>query len=351
MIATVFSTPGKLDLRAITSFGMSAKPNTTSPIGYFGTGLKYAIAVLAREKIPVTIYVGLQRWTLETHPTNFRGADFDIIRLVRHKKLLPPTKNDLPYTTQFGKNWKMWQAFRELYANTLDEGGKIFSIQEEDPQYEPSKDRTLIIVEGQKMHDEYLNRDEYFLPDGLRERADDGQALQVFPRESKYVYYRGLRVHDLKEPSQNTYNILRQIELTEDRTAKSAWDVEYYIRQHIIEREQQPTVLERTLTAPTSSFEGRLSYAYDSHTPSEAIKERQASLSAGNFELASNISGHLKKFEPKPPPDLTWRDKLIDAIDVDDSLTAWNIIAAHKADVIRHLRQPLPDNDLPEMPF
>jgi hypothetical protein len=46
MTSLVFRTPGVLDLRALTTFGMSSKPNSTSPIGIFGTGLKYAVAVM-----------------------------------------------------------------------------------------------------------------------------------------------------------------------------------------------------------------------------------------------------------------------------------------------------------------
>ena len=54
----VHSTPGLIDLRAFTTFGVNSKPNSKNPIGYFGTGLKYAVAVLARHKCPVTVWIG-----------------------------------------------------------------------------------------------------------------------------------------------------------------------------------------------------------------------------------------------------------------------------------------------------
>lgn len=38
-----FHNPGELDPRLITTFGVSIK-ESTNPIGYFGTGLKYALA-------------------------------------------------------------------------------------------------------------------------------------------------------------------------------------------------------------------------------------------------------------------------------------------------------------------
>lgn len=42
----IFETPGNLDIQAI----------ATSPIGFFGTWLKYAIAVLLREGCQISIF-------------------------------------------------------------------------------------------------------------------------------------------------------------------------------------------------------------------------------------------------------------------------------------------------------
>ena len=51
-MATVhFITPTDLPLDAFTTFGVNHKPNTDSPIGYFGTGLKYVVAIVARQKV------------------------------------------------------------------------------------------------------------------------------------------------------------------------------------------------------------------------------------------------------------------------------------------------------------
>jgi hypothetical protein len=54
----IYSNPGALDLRALTIMGMNAKPNTDSPIGYFGTGLKYAVAIALRHGLTLTIWDG-----------------------------------------------------------------------------------------------------------------------------------------------------------------------------------------------------------------------------------------------------------------------------------------------------
>ena len=76
MRAIVHKTKGKMDLRSITVFGMNVKPETTMPIGYFGTGLKYAIAVLMRHKIPIRIIIDGKVWVIEGDPATFRNKSF-----------------------------------------------------------------------------------------------------------------------------------------------------------------------------------------------------------------------------------------------------------------------------------
>ena len=44
--------------------GVSAKPNTKSPIGYFGTGLKYAMAALVRLGTQPVVWIGLISYPL-----------------------------------------------------------------------------------------------------------------------------------------------------------------------------------------------------------------------------------------------------------------------------------------------
>ena len=54
----VFENTGEIDILSISSFGVSVKEGD-SPIGFFGTGLKYAIAVLLRHNQKITAYCGL----------------------------------------------------------------------------------------------------------------------------------------------------------------------------------------------------------------------------------------------------------------------------------------------------
>jgi hypothetical protein len=101
----IYSNPGALDLRALTIMGMNAKPNTDSPIGYFGTGLKYAVAIALRHGLKLTIYDGagtvLEFFTAEP------------ISAGKHSPSVKCARGDpawhFPFTTEYGKDWALWE--------------------------------------------------------------------------------------------------------------------------------------------------------------------------------------------------------------------------------------------------
>lgn len=53
-MAVIFENPGEIDPRMISTFGVNVKEND-SAIGFFGTGLKYAIAILLRNHHRISI--------------------------------------------------------------------------------------------------------------------------------------------------------------------------------------------------------------------------------------------------------------------------------------------------------
>lgn len=279
MSIVIHRTPGLIPLESFTVFGMSAKPNSTNPIGKFGTGLKMAIAVLLRHDIEVTIFRGQEEYVFYTQKSDFRGKQFAFVRMKRRGTLLGRwTYSKLPFTTELGKHWELWMAFRELHANTLDEGGET----QADVLYVHRRvglnlpEATSIVVRGGAYYDTYQDRGRIFLPDGLtmREGTED---VQVLDRPSKAVYFRGLRVYDLKDEAQFTYNILREITLTEDRTAKYSFEIEGIIGAYM-EKSEDPDFLQKAVAAPpANSFERRMSHSYTSswggaHVPTAAYK-------------------------------------------------------------------------------
>ncbi len=300
--SVVFETPGLIDIRAFTILGINSKPNSSSPIGYFGTGLKYAIAVLVRNKHPVTVWIGRTEYFFEIKTEQFRDKDFDFIQM-RERKWHPrkmlwlrPKFTMLPFTTEFGKTWELWQAFRELESNTRDENGSTYISSIGDVEQKPDDRKTTkIVVEGEDFVQEYLNREKTFLPDGLTQQVGTDE-LQVFERPSNHVYYRGMRVFDLPKPAQFTYNILRRIELTEDRTAKWTHEIEAIIAR-FVSRSQDREFIVKQLTAPTPTFESGINYAYNYSAPDSVFVEEGTKKSVTN----PTARVYAKSYQPQPP--------------------------------------------------
>lgn len=305
----VFSTETLLDIRAITTFGLNAKPNTKSPIGYFGTGLKMAIAVLLRHKVPISLYIGTTEYEFYLKQEDFRGKEYQQVMMRKRNGML---KNwfaqALPFTTELAKNWELWQAFRELESNTRDEGGEtsIHFLLNFKPIV-PSTGHTLFIVGPSHSFAEiYGNRDKYFLPEASREyELYKSHSIEIFRRPSDAIYYRGIRIFELKKPSIFTYNILRPIELTEDRTAKYEWDLKSAVQAFLANQEDRG-IINQLLNATEDHWESTLDWDDSwSSAPSPVFKDilaRRIAKSKGtSTSLAPRFTGYYRTHTPAPP--------------------------------------------------
>lgn len=140
----IFENEGSLDLRAISITGLSDKLKSDS-IGQFGSGFSYAIAYLLRQGAKVWIITDGVAYEAFTDKYISRNGDAHKLVMLRsegHDHI------SLNVTTNLARNWQAWQAFRELYANMLDEGGTYYS--EEGQIDQPSIDRvdkTTVIVD------------------------------------------------------------------------------------------------------------------------------------------------------------------------------------------------------------
>lgn len=203
-----FQNDGVIDLDTIRTMGVSVK-ETDNPIGYFGTGLKFAIATLLRNDLKVELWVGTERIQFSTKEKSVRGKDFSFVMM---------GEEQLAFTTDLGKDWEVWQAYRELHSNCLDEIGRISRV--------PGEFDTTFAVSGQAIEEVYNDRHQIFLPTEPSWVVDQ---LEVHRGSSEYLYYRGVRVAKLPKKTTFTYNFLMPMKLTEDRTLQSQWDALYKI--------------------------------------------------------------------------------------------------------------------------
>jgi len=241
-----FQTPGPMDIDAAMTFGHSSK-RIGNPIGYFGTGLKYAIAVILRNGGKVTINTNGKTYGFSVKgKKDHNGNDCWSVFMGNVNLRFSPT---------LGRNWSAWQAFRELYCNTKDEEGVTVP-----KTLRPRDGHTTIVVSGwDKFEQAYNERSKYFIED--REPIYRSGNIEVYRGESSGVYYRGILVHALQEkPTAYTYNILAPVHLTEDRTMSYGFQASQYIGETIL-RCQDDELLEDLLTLDPGYFENGINLA------------------------------------------------------------------------------------------
>lgn len=256
----VFKNKGEIDVKSIVTFGISSK-DSESAIGFFGTGLKYAIAILLRLNHKITIYSGLKKYEFNTTPTKVRNDTFDIV-----------TMNDEPlgFTTELGKTWELWQAFREIHCNTLDENGESFALitEQEIQDFRPQEGFTCVVVEGSKFKNLFFDPSEVLLQ---RPIIYSDSQVSIHLGYSNYIYYQGIRAYTLPEPTLYTYNIKSKIDLTEDRTIKYEFSFKNKI-MHCISSCNDFEIIHKVLTCPDLYYDKFLDFTY-ANEPSDKFKE------------------------------------------------------------------------------
>lgn len=241
----IFKNVGEIDPRSITTFGVSSKENA-SAVGFFGTGLKYAIAILLREGCGITIFSGKRQLSFGTRSDKIRVDSFEFVTMNRRR---------LGFTTELGKTWETWQAFRELYCNCMDEGGEVREAKPGEVIHaEPGS--TTIMVTGGSFAEVYHNRSDIILE---TDPLETGDGCDLHPGPSQFVFYRGVRAYRLPHASQFTYNVKRKIDLTEDRTIKYLFEAEGAMRQTIMTM-GSPERIRQIITAPKGTMENSLEF-------------------------------------------------------------------------------------------
>lgn len=103
---------GEIDPNALTLMGASVKDE--GGIGEFGSGWKYSIACLLRNKLALRIWSGTREIAIAQKAAEFRGESFNVIYVDGARTSI---------TTRTGPKWNVRDAVREIWSNALDEGG------------------------------------------------------------------------------------------------------------------------------------------------------------------------------------------------------------------------------------
>lgn len=282
----IFENDGELDLRGLRIHGLSAKEHSGAR-GQFGTGLKHAISVILRLGGQIKINSGMTSVNIFSEAGEFRGKEY-------HEVWAQPENESsfpLGFTTNLGKDWKPWMAYREIWSNCEDERGRTRTYDGSMNAIKLKPNITSVIVSCEEIERIHEAQDDVIIPDSAKPLWSSGD-VDVHEGESEYVFYRGIRALKLKNKAAYRYNVKRFMNLTEDRTIGFSWMVDDLIRDAII-------------SCPDKSFVvGAFSGKYESNIDYDDVAEigepfRQAAYDVGAPEKANRAA--LRIPDPEAP--------------------------------------------------
>lgn len=205
---------GIIEPQALHLVGASTKRNDKSKIGQFGSGNKYALAFLLRNNYEVKVYAGEKEITITTQKETFRDQEFNLIYIDGERTSI---------TIEMGKDWKFWQAIREIYCNALDEGGCSMDFVQD---ITPVDGETHFYIDTKKDVMEFFsNFDNYFATNKkVLFECEYGRILQK-SGDTANVYRKGIKCFITNKTSVFDYDFT-EIQIDENRLVKYFWDVE-----------------------------------------------------------------------------------------------------------------------------
>lgn len=211
----LISNKGLLETDALSLLGASTKRFDNDKIGQFGSGNKYALSYFLRNNISVRIFSGINEVNIGIKHKVFRNQDFNVITI---------NGNETSMTTDFGYEWKLWEAIRELYSNAIDEGLTYFGVINTDT-IEGVDENTRIYIECTSEVDDFmLNIDDYLALKLKPIFENNGDKIYNKHSSSCCIYYRGIRCLDTNLKSLFDYDF-HDIKINESRTVKYSWSV------------------------------------------------------------------------------------------------------------------------------
>lgn len=212
----LFCNDGEIPVNAFKLLGASTKRGDDSKIGYYGSGLKYAFALMLREQIAFRVFSGLNEVKISKRSTKFIDQKIDVMTVNGEKTSI---------TLDAGVDWEPWFAIREIYSNTIDENGTMAVGAEVKP--EKGKTKIYIDTKSEKLEDIVNNWNNYFTTTRpIAQKTHSGNILTKLPINPYFTVFRkGIRVYSNDYFSLFDYD-LRNIAINESRVVKHSWDAE-----------------------------------------------------------------------------------------------------------------------------
>ncbi len=252
---------GEIDIRAFSKMGASSKRADGSKIGMFGSGLKYSIAYLLRNKIPFKVFSGYLPVNFSTKEDNFRQQQI-------HSICINDRETDL--TTDMGMDWEHWFVIREIYCNALDETEASISLVESESinTLAPVEDFTTFYISVDKTFEKILKEWNLYFSENRKDTIHyDLQDNHIYSGgENLIIYRKGIRCHFVeKEKCLFNYN-LSWVEINESRVIKNEFVLRYDLVGYL-RAIQENGVIHRILYNINNCWEKCFDWSHKSHIP------------------------------------------------------------------------------------
>lgn len=246
---------GELGLTAIMTFGASTKEGQKK-IGQFGTGIKYAIALLMRMGVELVIASGTQVCRFYTKSISVRegtthnGVFFKCNNVEYSMNMVDDLgKHDWCDNPSQNIPWE-WLVCREFYANAVDEGGeRIYESIGCAGEFGKTK---IYIEETERLRGVLANLHHWII--GTRKPLHSNKVGSVYAKkdgESGRVYNKGIYIRGFRRGLLFDYNF-NDMKITESRTAD---EYEFRARLEELVRESDEFLIgdymQRVIDAPS----------------------------------------------------------------------------------------------------
>ena len=245
---------GEIDPKSFTLIGASTKRGDEEKIGFFGSGLKYAMAVLLRQRVDFFIFSGVKKIEVETKSEEFRGQTFNQIYIDGEKTSM---------TMEMGIDWKPWYCIREIFCNAIDEGEHKISVIDENDLV-PESNKTTFFIEFTRNFKFLIDNWNLYFTQDRQDLVDSWEGSKIyFGGDEEIIYRRGVQCYfskkeyDFQEVKQSIYHYdIDWAEINESRELVGTYSVYSRLSEEMAKNARPEMV--RTLLDKLESSENYL---------------------------------------------------------------------------------------------